>query len=335
MYWFAINRERPSPPLKLQAEFLPKLPLPQLLEALESLHQQSLIETTETGLTQQPVIMEYVTERLITQLSKKIISGQLNLLRTHGLLEAQAQDYLRDAQTQLILSPLTERLMAHFGRQPYLEQHLCQIIESLREATPAQTGYAGGNLLNVFGYLKTDLKGFNFSDLFIRQAYLLPITLHETDFTGAQLSQTVFAETFGGIVGVTFSPDGQRLATSDTKGDIQIWDPQTGNQLLRCRGHQHWAWAVVFSPDGQHLASASDDYRVKRWDAATGQCLQTYEGHTDSVNAVAFSPNGQLIASCSQDATIRLWQVVPSTPTPALLTLVGHQGSRLGDRLQP
>ena len=139
MYWFAINREGITA-VKLQAEFLPKLPLPQLLEALESLHQQSLIETTETGLTQQPVIMEYVTERLITTIEQEIISGQLNLLRTHVLLEAQAQDYLRDAQTQLILSPLTERLMAHFGRQPYLEQHLCKIIESLRRGHSRPNG---------------------------------------------------------------------------------------------------------------------------------------------------------------------------------------------------
>ncbi len=325
MYWFAINREGISA-AKLQTEFLPKLPLSRLLEALESLHYQSLIETTETGLTQQPVIMEYVTERLIETIKQEIINGEFNFFRTHALLEAQTQDYLRDAQTQLILSPLAERLLAHFDSQPQLEQHLYKILNGLRQAAPLQTGYAGGNLLNLFGYLKTDLKGVNFSNLAIRQAYLLNSILHEADFTDAQISQTVFAETFGGVVGVACTSDGQRLATSDTKGDIQIWDAQTGTQLLRCRGHQHWTWAVAFNPDGQYLASASDDYRVKLWDVETGQCLQTYADHTNSVNAVAFSPNGQVLASCSQDATIRLWQVVPQTPNPALQTLVGHQG---------
>ncbi len=325
MYWFAINREGITA-AKLQAEFLPKLPLPKLLETLESLHQQSLIETTEIGLTQQPVIMEYVTERLIETIEQEIIHDELHLFRTHTLLEAQTQDYLREAQTQLILSPLTERLLAHFGKHTQLEQHLCNILDSLRQATPAQTGYAGGNLLNLFSHLKTNLKGFNFANLTIRQAYLLNTVLHEADFTGAQISQTVFAETFGGVVGVAFSPNGQQLATSDTKGDIQIWDTQTGTQLRRCQGHRHWTWAVAFSPDGQYLASSSDDYCVKLWDGETGQCLQTYEGHTNSVNAVAFSPNGQLLGSCSQDATILLWQVVPRTPNPELLTLVGHQG---------
>jgi WD40 repeat protein len=325
MYWFSINRESITAS-KIQAELLPKQPLPKVLQALESLHQQSSIEPTETGLTQQPVIMEYITERLINTIEQEIIHSELSLFHTHAFLEAQTSDYLREAQTQLILAPLTERLLAYFGTQMRLEQHLCKILEQLRQTTSAQTGYAGGNLLNLFCHLKTNLKGFDFSDLAIRQAYLLNVTLHGTDFTDAQISQTVFAETFGGVVGIAFSPDGQRLATSDTKGDIQIWDATTGTQLLHCRGHRHWTWAVAFSPDGKYLASASDDYRVKLWDVETGDCLQTHEGHTDSVNAVVFSPNGQLLASCGQDGTIRLWQVIPRTSHPELQTLVGHQG---------
>jgi WD40 repeat protein len=325
MYWFAINRESITV-AALQAELLPQPSPHKALEALESLRQQSLLESTAMGLTQQPVVMEFVTDRLIKAIEQEIINNDLNLFCTHALIEAQTQDYLRDAQMQMILSPLTERLITHFDSQAQLEQQLCKLLERLRQSTPAQTGYAGGNLLNLFCYLKTDLKGFNFSGLAIRQAYLLNAVLHEADFTGAHISQTVFAETFGGIVGVAFSPDGQRLATSDTKGDILIRDAQTGDQLLRLRGHKHWAWAVTFSPDGRYLASASDDYCVKLWDMETGQCMQTYEGHTNSVNAIAFCPNGQLIASSGEDATIRLWQAVPSTANPEVKTLVGHQG---------
>jgi hypothetical protein len=328
MYWLAINREGVTA-AKLQDEILPKVPWRELLEALESLQARSLIEkatptlieTTDAGLTQQPVIMEYVTERFIQTIEQEITTGNLNLFKTHALIEAQTQDYLRDAQVQLILQPLTEQLLTHFATQAQLEKHFCQLLASLHHQTAMQTGYAAGNLLNLFCHLKTDLKGLDFSHLAIRQAYLANATLHDVDFTGTQISQTVFAETFGGVVSVTFSPDGERLATSDTKGDIQIWDTHTGEQLVRCRGHQHWTWAVAFSPDGQYLASASDDYLVKLWEVETGKCLQTYKGHTQSVSSVAFSPDGQIIASCSQDLTIRLWQVAhigekTSPPTP-------------------
>ncbi len=325
MYWLAINREGLTP-ARLQAEILLPVTLNQLLETLETLRDRSLIETTARGLTQQPVIMEYITERFIQQIEQEIISGELNLLKTHALIEAQTQDYLRDAQIQLILQPLVDRLLVNFAGQESLEQHLYQIIGTLRHQSIPETGYAGGNLLNLFCHLKTELQGFDFSYLVIRQAYLLNAMLHEVDFTGSHLSQTIFAETFGGVVGIAFSPDGKCLATSDTKGDIQIWNSLTLEKLTHCQGHQHWTWSVEFSPDGQYLASASDDYKVKLWDVATGDCLYTYVGHTYSVNTVKFSPDGKMIASASQDGTIRLWRVAVGKLNPEIQVLTGHSG---------
>jgi hypothetical protein len=84
MYWFAINRQGITP-VNLQVKILPKLPLNKLLEVLEALHERSLIEPTETGLSQQPVIMEYVTEHFIQSLEREIIEGKLNLFKTHVL----------------------------------------------------------------------------------------------------------------------------------------------------------------------------------------------------------------------------------------------------------
>ncbi len=325
MYWLAINREGVTP-ARLQAEFLPAITLPTLLAALEALHDRSSIETTERGLTQQPVIMEYVTQRFIQQIEREIITRELELFSTHALIEAQTKDYLRDAQIQLILQPLIDRLLAHFPTQFHLERHLKKILTILGQQTDKIAGYAAGNLLNLFCHLKTDLQGFNFSHLAIRQAYLRNATLHDVDFTGSHISQTAFAETFGGVVGIAFSPDGKYLATSDTKGDIQIWDARTLTKYVNCQGHQHWTWAIDFSPDGQYLASASDDHQVKLWNVATGECLRTYTRHTFSVNAVMFSPDGQIIASSSQDGTIRLWRTFPNNSHPEIQTLSGHQG---------
>jgi hypothetical protein len=103
MYCIAINREGVTP-AKLQDEILPKVPWRELLEALESLQARSLIEkasptlmeTVDAGLTQQPVIREYVTERFIQAIEQEIATGNLHLFRTHSVTEAQTQDYLRD-----------------------------------------------------------------------------------------------------------------------------------------------------------------------------------------------------------------------------------------------
>jgi WD40 repeat protein len=323
MYWLAINREGVTPK-RLQAELFPSALLPQILESLETLRDRSLIETTEQGLTQQPVIMEYVTDRFIKQIESEIISGKLNLFKTHALIEAQTQDYLRDAQIQSILQPIIDQLSAHFATTKQLEEHLVQTLSTLRHQS--KTGYAGGNLLNLFVHLKTNLEGFDFSGVDIRQAYLLKATLHDVDFTGSQFSQTVFAEIFAGIVGLSYSPDGKYLATSDTKGDIHIRDADTLDKVSLCRGHLNWAFTANFSPNGQQLVSASDDSRVKLWDVVTGECLYTYLGHTLSVSVAAFSPNGKTIASAAEDSTIRLWRVSPGRLSPEIQTLLGHQG---------
>jgi len=113
MYWLAINREGVTP-AKLKAEFLPAITVPALLEALETLKDRSAIEITDRGLTQQPAIMEYVTDRFIQEIEREIIAEELELLRTHALIEPQAQDYIREAQIQLILQPLVDRLLTHF-----------------------------------------------------------------------------------------------------------------------------------------------------------------------------------------------------------------------------
>jgi hypothetical protein len=94
MYWIAINQEGATP-AKLKAEILPKVSGRQLMEALEALAERSLIEnrrspdnTAPTSLTLQPAIVEYVRERLLQTAEQEIIANQLNLLKTHVLIES-------------------------------------------------------------------------------------------------------------------------------------------------------------------------------------------------------------------------------------------------------
>ncbi|MEY3298675.1 MAG: hypothetical protein RLZZ597_1935 [Cyanobacteriota bacterium] len=316
MYWLAINRE-PVTCTQLLADILPRVSQRTVLEVLESLRWRGLLECTAAGFTLQPVVMEFLTERLIDQVSDEIVAETPVLLSSHALMKTQVKDYIRESQIRLILQPVVDRLMVHLGSSKQVEHKLDRLLAKLKTLPTAASGYGGGTLLNLYRQLETDLTGYDFSGLSIRQAYLQDVNLHRVNFAVAEFDQCAFAATFGGVTSVAFSPlvgdastgNGQTLATSDTAGGIQLWRMADGQQLKLFKGHNSWVWQVAFSPVHPILASGGQDHQVRLWDLDSGECLRVLADHTGIVTAVAFSPDGTLLASASGDQTVRVWEV--------------------------
>lgn len=328
MYWLAIARE-PITFAELQDDLITNAPNAKLIEAISSLRRRSMIEKNRSNYTQQPVVMEYVTDRLIEQVCQELqdwLGQSASLFHTHALIKAPVKDYIRDRQTRVILEPLIEQLSTVFSSKALIERQFNQILADLQENFVNSAGYAGGNLLNLFRQLGTDLTGYDFSGLSIWQAYLQDVKLHQVEFAEADLSKSVFAQTLGSILCVAYSPDGELLATSDGDGEIRVWQTRDGRQLLTCREHTSWVKAIAFSPQqdsGPILASSGADQIIRFWDINTGQCYQDFRGHSNWVWAIAFSPDGQLLASGSEDCTVRLWDVETGD---CLHTLQAHSG---------
>ncbi|MBD2665932.1 WD-40 repeat protein [Richelia sinica FACHB-800] len=126
---------------------------------------------------------------------------------------------------------------------------------------------------------------------------------------------------------VTFSPDGQLLASVSLDRTIKLWSAQ-GSLQQTLTGHTDAVTSICFSPDGQTLVSTGLDKTVRLWrkNADTGKFNslphQTVLTETIGVYKVNFSPDGQLFATGSQDGTIQLW----SQEGTLLKTLTGHQG---------
>jgi WD40 repeat protein len=112
---------------------------------------------------------------------------------------------------------------------------------------------------------------------------------------------------------ISFSPDGQMLASGSDDQTIRLWNAHDGTCLTVLQGHTSGVTSVSFSPNGQILASASDNSSIRLWSVHHGTTLKTLPGHTSWVWAVAFSPDGQTLASGSDDRTIRLWEVQTGT----------------------
>ena len=186
MYWLAISREQVTLE-ELRDQIVPKVSQRKLLEALSSLQSRSLIEINAVGFSQQPVVMEYLTERLVKQFYYDISAHKLAFFDRYAFVKAQAKDYVREAQIRLILQPVKDKLLSAFENQQNLENHLNRLLVAPRSEL-LESGYAAENLLNLFWQLHSDLSDAertlpdrDFSNLMISQASLPNFTLQHAN----------------------------------------------------------------------------------------------------------------------------------------------------------
>ena len=320
LYWLAIMREVMMQK-DLKAATAPGLSK-QFPDALISLIRRSLVEKVGQGFGLHPVIMEYTTDAFIDLVFAEIRGGAkaIRLLNTHPLLIAQGKDYVREAQKNLILQPLMDRLLETSGKAN-VERSLVELLESARKEVSLFSKYLGGNIVNLLLCLGRNLSGYDLSNLAIRQAYLQGAELHDVDFTNSDLKGSVFTETFGNILGVTFNRSGDVAAACSANGNIYLWETDTWELLVTCAAHESWVRSVSFNSSGSLFVSSSDDRTVRLWSSKDGQCIRTFYGHKGWIRYAIFSPDEQTIASFSDDTTIKLWDVESGA---CLKTLQGH-----------
>jgi WD40 repeat protein/transcriptional regulator with XRE-family HTH domain len=308
MYWLAIEY-RPVRFQDLWGNIVYRVSKREVLETLASLRRRSFIEIGSDGqYSLQPVISEYVTEKLIQQIYRELGTQNLEFFRSIALTRAQAREDVRNIQARLILAPILALLTAQFGEQGS-ENELKHILALLRTTYARDHGYAAGNLLHLLINMRADLRGIDCSSLIIRQAYLRGVDLPEVNFSYAHFITSVFTDTFGSICCVAFSASGSLFAAGMSNGEIRLWRTVSLELLLTFRGHADGVRSVVFSPDSRLLASGSTDQTVCLWDVTTGRLRRSLYGHNGLIRCIAFHPNGQVIASGSEDRSIRIWEV--------------------------
>ncbi|MDJ0747270.1 MAG: hypothetical protein QNJ32_28565 [Xenococcaceae cyanobacterium MO_167.B27] len=97
MYWLAIERE-PVSFRELKTNFINRIPPQKIVQGLTYIQVRSLLYKKASKFSQQPVIMEFIVNNLIEQIYQEIITKKIDVLNKVSLVQAQAKDYIREAQ---------------------------------------------------------------------------------------------------------------------------------------------------------------------------------------------------------------------------------------------
>lgn len=355
--WLAINRTWTLVE-DLHKEIVPAIDRTQLLEALESLTRRALIEQHGSHYFLQSVVLEYITDNLVSQVFQELITYESEsgptLLSQYALLKTTVEDYIGATQTRLILKPIAILLQQTLATPERLRCYLQAFLNRLQQINKAGlaiiqgsesenagnretasnfflnswivgAGYAAGNILNLAIELGLDLTEFDLSCLTIRHADLRETLLHRVNFAHAHFDSIVFSQNFGSMMAVTYSPNGEFVAMADTVGHIRIWRTVDGQLHQDIQASQTWIWSLTYSPDGRYLASADDTAQAKIWDTTTGHCLKALDlpETIHIIFKIAFSPDGQTLAIGGDHLALVLY----SLATEEMRLLEGHQQS--------
>src|SRR2546425_10839302 len=222
--WLAIIRE-PVSIEELHALLVVPSPAGEVLEAVDGLHRRSLIERGQRpgSFALQSVVLEYVTMRLIAEASRELEQGQIVRLIEHGLVQAHAKDYVRQAQERLIVAPLLARLQNAALRPASVEEVLHSLLDQLRRRAQEAQGYGPANLVALLREQRGHLRSLDLSQLAIRGAFLQGVEMQDASLAGATLRDTIFTRAFDTTWAVAISSTARYWAVGSGQGKVQVW----------------------------------------------------------------------------------------------------------------
>lgn len=129
---------------------------------------------------------------------------------------------------------------------------------------------------------------------------------------GEEEVHDAFAAPGGWIESLVLHPDGERLLTADSWGQIRCW-PVAGDKLAPLwsieGANASWLRRLAVSPDGKWIATCGNDRMVRVFSAADGKPAKEFAGHEFCVQSVAFHNDGKSLVSGDQHGVVKHWNL--------------------------
>ncbi|HEY7314049.1 MAG TPA: serine/threonine-protein kinase [Gemmataceae bacterium] len=113
------------------------------------------------------------------------------------------------------------------------------------------------------------------------------------------------------VRGVVFTPDGERVASGDDLGIINVWGTAHGERLASREGHKGSVLALACAADGT-LASGGRDGRIAIWKRATFASERVLEPDAKRpIRGLSFERHdqGRILMSVGDDNVLAFWSV--------------------------
>jgi WD40 repeat protein/mono/diheme cytochrome c family protein len=115
--------------------------------------------------------------------------------------------------------------------------------------------------------------------------------------------------TYDTVYGISWSPDGSKIAFGCADNTLRAIDAKTGKQVLYQGVHSDWVLGTVFSADATHLVSISRDRSMKLTEVAT----QRFIDNITSITPGALK-GGLLMVARRPQKEKKMAKVPPDTP---------------------
>lgn len=128
-----------------------------------------------------------------------------------------------------------------------------------------------------------------------------------------------------GIRKAVFAPDGKTFATGGTRGDVSVWNVQSGQLVARMEGHYNSVSDLRYSKDGRFIVTASSDGHVVVWDAASGKAVRKVNTSVKAsdrlvIHFALLSEDGQAVYFGGEDRKLNMAMVGSDEPFRTLYT---------------
>ncbi len=120
--------------------------------------------------------------------------------------------------------------------------------------------------------------------------------------------------TFDTVYGVSWSPDGSKIAFGCADNAVRVIDAKSGEQVLYQGSHNDWVLDTVFSADGTHLVSVGRDMAAKLIEVSTQRFIDNITSITPGalkggIQAITRHPQRDELIMAGSDGVAKVYRM--------------------------